>query len=194
MQFSIVLPYLSNSPCVDLCKALLEKNTTNSYELIEIVDNVDVYDAYNKGALSAKNDIVVLLNDDMFVSPNWDELYVKHCKPKTAVTGYLVESGRIPVATQNIMYNCGTTLETFDYDRFIEFINTLDSEEVKNGLGWYMPVAFHKSTFVCYPNEIKYPHPNDITLFHDILPIMNFEFLQVASYMYHLQNYTSTYK
>lgn len=194
MKFSIVLPYLSKSPCIDLCKELLQKNTVNEYELIEIVDNTDVYAAYNDGAFNAKNDIILLLNDDMFVSPGWDELYIKYCEPKTVVTGYLIESGRIPVASQNISYNCGTTLETFDYQKFIDFSLTLNNPEVRNDLGWYMPVAFHKSTFINYPNDIKYPHPNDITLIKDLLPQMGYRYLQVASYVYHLQNYTSTYK
>ena len=190
-MISIVLPYLSNSKCVKLCKDLLKSNTTNEYELIEIVDNTDVYEAYNYGALQAKYDTIVLINDDMFVSPGWDELFVKYTRPNTVITCYVIESGRIPVAKECIEYNAGNSIEKFDYEDFINFKNTLTYPEVRNDRGWFMPIAFHKSTFVEYPKENKYPYPNDIDLVKKILVDLGYEFLQVASYVYHLQNYSS---
>ena len=195
-KLTIVLPYLSNSPCIDICKNFLKQNTVNEYELIEIIDETDIYLAYNKGAHEAKYDTIVLLNDDMFVSPGWDLPYVKFCKPKTVITGHLIESGRVPVNPVNFEYDCGRQPETFDYNKFINFINTVTKEipeVVENVRGWYMPIAFHKSTFIDYPNYNKYPYPNDIDLIDKILPILDFKFMQVNSFMYHLQNYTATY-
>jgi len=193
-KISIVLPYLSNSTCIDICKKYLKQNTINNYELIEIIDETDVYSAYNQGVLKANCDVVILLNDDMFVSPGWDVPFFEHCKQNTVVTGYLVESGRIPVNDRNIEYNCGITPETFDYEKFNTFVSqniTKVPEIIHNCKGWYMPVAFHKKTFVEYPNEIKYPHPNDIDLFENILPKLNFNFIKVNSFVYHLQNYSA---
>ena len=37
-MISIVLPYLSNSRCIDICKKYIEQNTVNPYEIIEIID------------------------------------------------------------------------------------------------------------------------------------------------------------
>lgn len=192
MSLSIVLPYLSKSKSISLCKDLLYKNTKNDFELIEIVDNTDVYEAFNSGVLKSKNDIVVLINDDMFVSPNWDVLYCKHIKPKMVLTGYLIESGYLIPNSRCIEMNFGTDIESFDYDSFIQYSNNLNYPEiVENSKGWYMPVCFNKSTFIPYPNEIKYPHPNDVLLIDHILENMGYTFCKVASYVYHLQRYST---
>lgn len=192
-KFSIILPYLSNSRCVDTCKKLLYYNTVNEYELIEIIDNTDVYKAFNDGVHSANNDIVILLNDDMFVSYGWDEHFLQYCKPNTVVTGYVVEPGRLPVSDKNIKYDCGTSPETFDYIKFNSFTEKQKKlhPTVTADLGWYMPVAFYKPTFIEYPNHIRFPHPNDIELFHNILPKLNYNFIKVNSFIYHLQNYSN---
>ena len=190
-MISIILPYLSNSRCIDICKQYIKVNTINPYEIIEIVDNTDVYAAYNEGVRRAKYDVVFLINDDMFVSPGWDELYIKHTTPRSVVTGMLIESGRIPVNFRNVEFDCGKTPQEFDYNKFLSYIINNPIEEVKlNSMGWYMPVAFHRSTYIDYPNEIKYPHPNDVTLLSHMLPSYGFEFKQVGVYTYHIQNFS----
>jgi len=190
-MISIVLPYLSNSRCIDICKKYIEQNTVNPYEIVEIVDNTDVYAAYNEGVRKAKYDVVLLINDDMFVSPGWDELYIKHTTTNSVVTGLLIESGRIPVNFRNVEFDCGKTPEEFDYNKFLSYINNNPIGEVKyNSMGWYMPVAFHKSTYIDYPNEQKYPYPNDVTLLSHMLPEMGYDFKQVGVYTYHIQNFS----
>jgi hypothetical protein len=190
-MISIVVPYLSNSRCIDTCKKYIEQNTVNPYELIEVVDNTDVYAAFNEGAHQAKYDIILLINDDMFVSPGWDELYIKHTTPRSVVTGLLIESGRIPVNYRNVEYDCGKVPEEFDYNKFLSYIKDNPIDEIKtNSMGWYMPVAFHRSTYIDYPNDIKYPHPNDVTLLSHMLPRYGFDFKQVGVYTYHIQNFS----
>ena len=190
-MISIVVPYLSNSRCINICKKYIEQNTVNTYELIEVVDNTDVYAAFNEGAHQAKYDIKLLINDDMFVSPGWDELYIKHTTPRSVVTGLLIESGRIPVNYRNVEYDCGKVPEEFDYNKFLSYIKDNPIDELKtNSMGWYMPVAFHRSTYIDYPNDIKYPHPNDVTLLSHMLPAYGFDFKQVGVYTYHIQNFS----
>jgi hypothetical protein len=193
MDFSIVIPYLSKSSCINLCKDILKENTKHSYELIEIIDSNDVYDAYNTGVAKASTNTVVLMNDDMFVSKNWDEYYIKHTKDKTICTGYLVEPGVIPVSNKNIMLDFGISPETFRKNEFQKWCDATSSvipEFKENCKGWYMPISFNKDTFIPYPNTVKFPHPNDITLLDEILPMMGFKFLKVKSFVYHLQNYS----
>jgi len=190
-MISIVVPYLSNSRCIDICKKYIEQNTINPYELIEVVDNTDVYAAFNEGAHRAKYDVILLINDDMFVSPGWDELYIKYTTPRSVVTGLLIESGRIPVNYRNVEYDCGKVPEEFDYNKFLSYIKDNPIDELKtNSMGWYMPVAFHRSTYIDYPNDIKYPHPNDVTLLSHMLPSYGFDFKQVGVYTYHIQNFS----
>ena len=191
-MISIILPYLSTAKCVPLFKKYLHQNTTCEYELVEIVDSYDVYAAYNYGVSVAKYDKVVLFNDDMFVAPGWNENFEKYIQPKTVTTIWLVESGRIPVNGKMLEYDCGRTPESFDYDRFVNYVNSLDVPEVLEGfenLGAWGPIGFHKSTFVPYPNEIKYPNPNDVTLIEQILPSLGYKFLKIKSFAYHIQRY-----
>lgn len=191
-MISVVIPYLSNSRCIDKCIDLIKKNTVNECEIVAIADNTDVYGAYNFGVMNSKYDVVALLNDDMFVAPGWDEMFVKYCKENTVVTNYLIECGRVAVNGRNMEKNFGTTPETFDYEGFSQYVDTIDVPEAIYGtIGWYMPVAFYKSTFIEYPNERKYPHDNDTTLFQTILPSKNYTFIKVKSFTYHLQNFSS---
>jgi len=191
-MFSIVVPYLSTSKTILKCKHFLKKYTLNPYELIEIVDNVDVYDAFNRGVQQANYDKVLLLNDDMYVSPNWDEYYIKYHTPELILTGILVEPGAISVSDKNICKNFGTEPDTFDEEEFVNFAKNLPSEDeiIHDLKGWYMPIMFNKNTFIPYPNEIKYPHANDVTLIDDILPKQNFKFARVNSVVYHLQGFS----
>ena len=182
---------MSTSKPTELCKHYLEKNTINEYEIIEVVDWTDVYAAYNYGASLAKYDIIIMMNDDMFVAPGWDINYVKYVKPKTFVMMWLVESGHIGVNNRMLEYDCGRTLETLDYDRFINYIDTIDiPEAIEGGFGAWMPIGFHKSTFIEFPNEIKYPNANDITLIDNTLPALGYIPIKVKSFAYHLQGYS----
>ena len=55
-----------------------------------------------------------------------------------------------------------------------------------------MPISFNKSTFIPYPNEIKFPQfPNDKILIDEILPKNGFSFCKIKSFMYHLQNFSN---
>ena len=186
-MISIIIPYLSNSECIDLCKQKISENTRNDYEIIEITDNTDVYAAYNLGAELANNEILVFLNDDMIVAPSWDVEMVNHCEENTVVTNYLVESGYVKPAPTNIERDFGKSPDDFDYNGFVSFTKSIYATEVMDGFGWYMPFAIRKSSFHPYPNEQKYPHsPNDILLFK-IFQDRGYAFKKVNSFTYHFQ-------
>jgi hypothetical protein len=192
-MLSIITPYLSNSKCIDLYKQILKENTHDKdYELVEIVDETDVYFAWNEGVRRAKGDIVVLINDDMFVPKDWDILYTKYAVGKTVVTGYVVEPGVISVSDRNLTIDFGKNPTTYQRDNFEKWVkeNTGNIPEVVGGKGWYMPLGMEKKYFVNYPNDIKFPHPNDITLIDNILPNLGYEFLKVNSFCYHLQAFS----
>lgn len=192
-MLSIILPHLSTSEPTELCKHYLQKNTVNEYELIEVVDWTDVYAAYNYGADQAKYDHIIMMNDDMFVAPGWDINFIKYLKPKTFVTMWLVEPGFVPVNSRMLEYNCGSTVETFDYEKFLSYIDTVNvPEATKGGLGAWMPMGFHKSTWIPYPNKVKnyLEHPSDIELTDVILPSLGYTPIKVKSFAYHLQCYS----
>ena len=191
-MISIVVPYLSDSRCISLFKDLIKKNTVSKYELIEIIDETDVYMAFNNGVKEANGETVILINDDMFVSKEWDVPYIKYAKGKTLVTGYLVEPGVISVSNRNIQKDFGKIPEQYEEKEFQDWVDKvkLTTPEVIFGKGWYMPMAMEKKYFIEYPNEIKYPYPNDVELIDKILPSMGYSFLKVNSFCYHLQAFT----
>ena len=195
-MYSIVIPYLSTSKYIDQCKHYLQLNSTLPYELVEIVDETDVYYAFNSGVYRARYDKVILLNDDMVVSKGWDVPYVKHSSNDTVVTGYVIEpnpgtnhrpNGK---TIQNIKYDCGQTLNEFDYNKFQSYVNNNSRPEyIQNDVGWYMPICFNKKSFVSYPNRIKFPiEANDVLLIDYVLPNLGYRFVRVNSFVYHFQS------
>ena len=48
-MYSIVIPHLSNSDYIDTCIHYIKKNSKYDPEIIQIVDETDVYYAFNKG-------------------------------------------------------------------------------------------------------------------------------------------------
>ena len=195
-MYSIVIPYLSTSKYIDRCKHYVEANKSLPYELIEIVDETDVYYAFNKGVYQAKYDKVILLCDDMIVSKGWDYPLLKYNNMETITTGYVVEPNpginmRPGGETiQNTQYNCGESIGEFDYDKFQDFVNhSQEPEVVQNAKGWYMPICFDKKSFVSYPNRIKFPYEqNDVLLIDYMLPNLGYKFAKVKSFVYHFQS------
>jgi hypothetical protein len=196
-MYSIVIPYLSNSKYIDDCKKYLRLNSKYPHEIVDIVDETDVYYAFNSGVYKAKYDKVILLSDDMFVSKNWDDNFLKYISEDTVVTCNVVEpdpGGGVyrPFTNEhvlNIKYDCGDTLSVFDYEKFQTFVDSQTEPEVIHGAkGWYMPVGFHKKSYVGYPNIAKFPQsPNDIILLDVILPNVGYKFAKVNSFVYHFQ-------
>lgn len=186
-MYSIVIPHLSDSETISLCLKYLKQNSIYEHEIIHIVDEKDVYFAFNKGVYQSKYDTVVLMNDDMIVARDWDK-FIPFCKPDTIYTGHVVEKnpGRMIDGPSCIECDCGD-INNFDYDKFQKFVDLQTKvDDIKpNYLGWYMPVIVNQRTFVTYPNIQKFPEPNDVLLFHHILPFVGFKCSQLKSYFYH---------
>lgn len=194
-KYSVILPSVSivhgvSNRCVNLCRELLHKAASMPFEIIEAVDYPDFYTAINESVPKVNSDIIIPFNDDMFPEPGWDEVLVKYCKPKTIVTTRIVESGRLPVHSSLIEFNCGTEPETFDYDKFVNFVNEYKIQhnipELEYKLGSGCPAAYHKDSWIPYPVY----HGADNDYFEKILPSLGFEIVKVDSYIYHLQSFT----
>ena len=202
-KFTVLIPYLSNingnkNRCIDLCKELLYKNTVNDFEILEAIDYPDYYIAVNETFNKANSEIVILFNDDMFVEPGWDELYVKYCKPKTAVSGYIVESGRITVGGGAIEYDCGREPENFNYEKFVNFTSqykvSAKIPEALPILGHAAPCALHKESWIPFeivPNKFNNESGVDGKYFFNTLPDNGFEYIKINSFVYHIQSFTS---
>jgi hypothetical protein len=195
-MYSIVIPTVTGSKTFEMCVEYLRKNSYYKNEIVKILDEKDVYYAFNSGVYRAENETVVLMNDDMIVSKNWDILIPKYAKDNVILTGHVVESnpGKMISGPECVKYDCGTH-DDFDYDKFQSFVDDQSSvmTEYKNdSLGWYMPIVVNQKTFVTYPNINKFPwYANDVTLIEKILPFVGFKFKQIRSFVYHFSKVTT---
>lgn len=190
MKYSIVLPHLRSSPCTELCLKYLKENSYYDHEIVEILDNTDVYYAFNKGVYTSKCETVVLLSDDMIVAKDWDKFIPLYSNQSTILTGYVFEPrpGKILNGPQCNELDCGQ-LENFNYKKFQDHIDTLTVPEVVyNAKGWYQPLVVNQRSFVTYPNIRKFPDAqNDCVLIDDVLPALGYNFNQIRMFAYHFQ-------
>jgi len=193
LKYSIVIPHLSNSKYIDTCIKYIKQNSIYDNEIIHVVDETDVYYAYNKGVYQANYDIVVLLNDDMIVGPRWDEYFPLFVSQETFLTMQVLESnpGKMN-GPECIKYDCGNDLDTFDYDKFANYNNDVPILDLKSK-GWYMPFVVHRKSFVSYPNIDKFPlYENDVRLIDYILPQHGYKVAQVKGTVYHFSRKATT--
>jgi len=192
MKYSIVIPHLKDSEYIDTCLYYLKTNSLYEHEIITIVDETDVYYAFNKGVYQANNDIVVLMNDDMVVSKDWDSFLPFIQAEDTFFMFHVVEPnpGEM-IGPQCIKHDCGDSIENFDFEKFQQFAENIkqDTAEIQlNKMGWYMPFVVHRKSFVSYPNINKFPlYANDAMLIHDILPKLGYKFGLLHNSIYHFQ-------
>lgn len=188
-MYSIVIPYLSSSKEFEICSKYIKQNSLYENQIVEIVDETDVYYAFNKGIYQSKFDTVVLLSSDMIVGKDWDKFIPYYSNQKTILTGYVVEKnpGKMREGPECIQHDCGD-LDKFDYEKFTNFIKSQTVPDVKyNSLGWYQPLVINKKSCITYPNLHKFPAAaNDSTLILDILPNLGFQFHQINMWVYHM--------
>ena len=190
MKYSIVIPHLKSSPSTELCLKYLEQNSMYEHEIVEILDETDVYYAFNRGVYRARCETVVLLSDDMMVAKNWDRYIPKFSSQDTILTGYVVEPdpGKMFEGPECIKHDCGT-LENFNYSMFQQFVDQQEVDPIRpNAIGWYQPLVVNQKSFVTYPNIHKFPNAaNDSTLILDVLPKLGYKFAQIDMWAYHFQ-------
>lgn len=194
--YSVIIPYLEivngkPNTCLKVCMDYLKKNSKYPMEIIP-VSGYDYYTAINIGVESATTEIICPFNDDMFVEPNWDELFVKYSTEDdmSCVSGWYVESGRIPVGGDKIEKDFGMTPESFDHDGFVNYINEYRRQfnvpEVMDGIVNAAPVFIHKKNWVPFRNnEFDYDY------FTNFLPSIGFKMKKVNSFIYHIQSLTA---
>lgn len=190
-KYSIVIPHLSSSKCIEHCIRSIQQNSYYQNEIITIVDEKDVYYAFNKGVYQASCETVILMNDDMIVSKHWDKNIPLYSRQDTILTGYVVEPnpGKMNNGPECIKADCGETIETFDQTKFQEFVDAQNVPEIIfDKKGWYQPLVVNQKSFISYPNMLKFPeYANDVTLLEQIMPSQGYKFAQIDMFVYHLQ-------
>jgi len=95
----------------------------NQVEIVlEENDNVTLGINYNNAVSKANGDKIILLHNDIFIKPGFIETMDKHIKPKRITSYTRVEP---PIYTDvysgKVILDCGTDLETFDKEKFLDF-------------------------------------------------------------------------
>jgi len=155
--------FIANDPTDEIVKHLTEKGypfflnknerKTNEelfsrgYGTPEYIHRV--YRGFNLGILKSKGEIVVLLNSDNCVSPDWLENLLKYLGPNTIVTSHLVERSHPAYGVFPGAYHCefGHHPDNFDEERFLDFVLRYKMTGIIDG-GAYMPCAFYKKNAV----------------------------------------------
>jgi hypothetical protein len=152
----------------------------------------DVYEMYNYGVQLAATEYVMLVNDDMFFPPDWDQ--VMPLKENQIITSVLIEPGVVPVDLKNIQHNFGVNWDDFRYEEFNYYAQKYKNKHANmpytSELGWYMPVVFPKKLFFSagmYPTEEKFPAPNDVKFFDTLLNDKSISYAKLQSPIYHFQ-------
>ncbi len=177
-----------------LC-AWMQENDYLKSQVVLLRD--DVYKMYNHGIELAKYNLVLLINDDMYVPLSWDTPLMDIVESgneisDAVITTQLVESGYIDVNPKNIECDFGKDWNEFDIVGFNLYATQYSDERTAfvQDFGWYMPVFIHKKWFMQfgkYPTTMPFPHPNDIEFFNRVLISGKVQPLKLNSLVYHFQ-------
>lgn len=86
------------------------------------------YHGWNKASERADREFLVLLSDDMFCGPEWDKNIMNWARQGIVLVPRLVEPG---VGSYPPPYDCGTTPENFDPQKFVSYAETISVHSLK---------------------------------------------------------------
>ena len=157
MKISIIIPTLkSNLDYLKMCVESIKKYSTENHEIIVAVNNVKPNEipeemkeikgikllslerqgqgsAVNLGVAGAINEYVLISDDDVVFSPNWEELTEK-AKEVEFLSGNFTESGaKGGVAAPFVTNDCGDTPETFNWEKWEKDSIEMREEKMENG-------------------------------------------------------------
>ncbi len=116
---------------LDGCTDNSEKIVDNFSEYLNIIKtkskNRGMYSAINTAMKNVNSDYFIILNDDIFVSKNWDEGLIKACKFDRVLCPRMVEpiDGSYPPK-----YDCGTDPNSFDIYKFENYAKEISKDEL----------------------------------------------------------------
>lgn len=168
ITFSILIPTWNNLPHLELLIESIRKNSRYNHQICVHVnegtdgtldrvkdenlsysysrDNVGVCYAFNSVAALAKSDLLLLIDDDNYVLPDWDfyllEEYNKIGHPYFALSGTKIEPRKTFNPCVIAAHDFGQTPENFRADDLLNQYAQLAHSDW-NGSSWY-PLLVHK--------------------------------------------------
>lgn len=143
-MFTILIPSWNNLPYLKLCIRSIRDNSQHPHQILVHVndgsdstltwvksegltynhskENIGICKAVNQLAMSAENDYLVYMNDDMYVCPNWDTVLIEEIKA-LPTNNFMLSSTMIePADTGNpcvIHQDFGNSIETFQENKLL---------------------------------------------------------------------------
>ena len=163
MKVSIIVPTFNNIKYLKFFLKSLEKNSRYKHEIILHINdgsdgtlkfaeenhilythsnqNIGLCSSLNKASSKASTDYILYSHDDMFFCNNWDQ-YLKNEINKYANNLYYLTGTNISVDKGLINFDCGTSPDNFDEDKFNNFCKNDKSNDLQ-GSHW-APHLIHK--------------------------------------------------
>jgi len=169
-KFSIIIPTWNNLEYLKLCVKSIQKNSQFNHQIIVHVnegndgtikwieeqaevdythnkENIGICYALNIARSLIKTEYIIYMNDDMYVTPNWD-MYLSDEIEKIGDNNFFLSATMIEPKTGNpscIEFDCGNRIENFDETKLLQNFENLEKENW-SGSTW-PPNIVHKDTW-----------------------------------------------
>ena len=166
-MFSVIIPSYNNLGYLKLCLKSIQKNSKFDHEIIVHIndgsdgtleylkhqeykishsnENAGVCIGFNKAAALATRKYIVLAHDDMYFWPNWDVVFADEVKKYPDDKDFFISGTMVPPFKSYLEFDCGKTLQDFDEDKLLKYVNTLKFEDFQ-GTHW-QPSLIPKKTW-----------------------------------------------
>ena len=167
MKISIIVPTYNNFNFLKFFISSVKDNSYYDHEIIVHINdgtdgtldyikqnkilytysknNVGICDAVNKASLLSSTNFILYAHDDMYFCKNWD-LYLENEIKKHKNNFYYISGTNISYKDGIINYDCGSSPESFNFDKFNAFCEKDTSNDLQ-GSHW-APHLIHKDIWV----------------------------------------------
>lgn len=130
----------------DVNKEILEKYA-ESIDILNLEENVGTCRATNLGVFNAKNELVLIVNDDNIFPQNWDLSLLESYQPNSVVSPNQIEPYP-SMFSQFVIKDLGRDPKTFDLEKFWNWINNLTTRLKIDETGSTFPFLISKMDFM----------------------------------------------
>ena len=167
MKISIIVPTYNNFNFLKFFISSVKDNSYYDHEIIVHINdgtdgtldyikqnkilytysknNVGLCDAVNKASLLSSTNFILYAHDDMYFCKNWD-LYLENEIKKYKNNFYYISGTNISYKDGIINYDCGSSPESFNFDKFNAFCEKDTSNDLQ-GSHW-APHLIHKDIWL----------------------------------------------
>lgn len=167
MKISIIVPTYNNFNFLKFFISSVKDNSYYDHEIIVHINsgtdgtldyikqnkilytysknNVGLCDSVNKASLLSSTNFILYAHDDMYFCKNWD-LYLENEIKKYKNNFYYISGTNISYKDGIINYDCGSSPESFNFDKFNSFCEKDTSNDLQ-GSHW-APHLIHKDIWV----------------------------------------------